>query len=47
MFHTLNKCSSLCIHQSNRQRIQGNEVSAIGKRKGDAEAANLINIAKK
>lgn len=31
----------------NRQRIQGNEVRAIGERKGDAEAANLINIAKK
>lgn len=32
---------------SNRQRIQSNEVSAIGERKDGAEAANLINIAKK
>lgn len=44
--HNIN--AILCdILRSNRQRIQGNEVRAIGERKGDAEAANLINIAKK
>ena len=35
------------LELTHRQRIQGNEVSTISERKGDAEAANLINIAKK
>lgn len=44
--HNIN--AILCdINQPNRQRIQSNEVSAIGERKDGAEAANLINIAKK
>lgn len=44
--HNIN--AILCdIHQSNRQRIQGNEVHEIGERKDDAKAHNLINIAKK
>lgn len=41
--HNIN--AVLCdICRSNRQRIQGNEVSAISERKGDAETVNNLNI---
>lgn len=44
--HNIN--AILCdINQPNRQRIQGNELRAIGERKDSAETVNLINIAKK
>lgn len=35
------------LELTHRQRIQGNELRAIGERKDGAETANLINIAKK
>lgn len=35
------------LELTHRQRIQGNEVSAIDESKDSAETVNLINIAKK